>query len=115
MLEWKNFQISFYNETLKVNDKMQWRRGLTLRFAKPPFAGSTPACISRNLNVAINICPGDGMVDIKDLKSLVGNDVRVRVPPWAHEYKILTCNQVSILYSQCQSRANDMRHLRGRE
>ena len=26
---------------------MQWRRGLTLRFAKPPFAGSTPACISK--------------------------------------------------------------------
>lgn len=43
------------------------------------------------------ICPGDGMVDIKDLKSLVGNDVRVRVPPWAHIHKILTCNQVSIL------------------
>jgi hypothetical protein len=26
---------------------MQWRSGLTLRFAKPPFAGSTPACISK--------------------------------------------------------------------
>ena len=26
---------------------MQWRRGLTLWFAKPPFAGSTPACISK--------------------------------------------------------------------
>ena len=24
----------------------QWRSGLTLRFAKPPFAGSTPACVS---------------------------------------------------------------------
>ncbi len=26
----------------------QWRSGLTLRFAKPPFAGSTPACVSSN-------------------------------------------------------------------
>ncbi len=26
---------------------MQWRSGLTLWFAKPPFAGSTPACISK--------------------------------------------------------------------
>jgi hypothetical protein len=30
-------------------------------------------------------CPGDGMVDIEDLKSSAGYSVRVRVPPWAHE------------------------------
>ena len=30
-----------------LNKRMtQWRSGLTLRFAKPPFAGSTPACVS---------------------------------------------------------------------
>ena len=30
------------------------------------------------------------MVDIEDLKSSAGYSVRVRVPPWAHEYKMPT-------------------------
>lgn len=28
-----------------------------------------------------NVCPGGGMVDAGDLKSLASNGVRVRVPP----------------------------------
>lgn len=30
-----------------------------------------------------NLCPGGGMVDTGDLKSLASNGVRVQVPPWA--------------------------------
>ncbi len=120
---------------VSIKRMTQWRSGLTLRFAKPPFAGSTPACVSSNRrftevtltqeqvsrftcagsrsaqrylfsktnrerrparnffdeksllvgdsHLVLVICPGDGMVDIEDLKSSADYGVRVRVPPWA--------------------------------
>ncbi len=47
-----------------------------------------------------NLCPGGGMVDTGDLKSLASNGVRVRVPPRA-----FSGGQRFMRYVCCASRA----------
>lgn len=74
--------ILFTNKKERRGGEEAQRCGLQNRH----FAGSNPARVS-SYNVTDEKffvqCPGDGMVDIKDLKSLAFNSVWVRVPPWA--------------------------------
>lgn len=57
----------------------RWRSGYA-EVCKTLYTGSIPV---RASNVPYKLCPGGGMVDTRDLKSLGGNSVWVRYPPRA--------------------------------